>query len=335
MKLKNKIIGVSLFIFALGLNLQASNMPKDWNGPIIQGPPSGEGMLGKGPSRENVKTKFIDLAYATKSERQKLDLYLPNSGNKPYPLIIHIHGGAFFGGNKYDEQLFPMFSGLDKGYAVASVNYRLSPEAKWPAQINDVKAAIKYLKANADKYNIDPNKIILWGGSAGGHLSALAGVSPTVKELEDPSLGNSDVIPSVAAVVDWFGPIDFLAMDEQWKIIGIDGEKHSTPDSFESFLMREQITKVPELLKTSNPENYITKDAPVFFIQHGTADKIIPALQGKNFADKLTAVIGEERVYFEYLEGANHGHEEKMFSTKENVDKIFEFIGRHLNMKNK
>ncbi|MBC2852187.1 alpha/beta hydrolase [Cetobacterium sp. 8H] len=330
MKIKNKIIKTSLFIFAFGLNLQANEMPKDWKGPVIQGPPSGEGMLGKGPTRENIKNKFIDLPYATKSQRQKLDLYLPNSGNKPYPLIIHIHGGAFFGGNKYDEQLFPMFSGLDRGYAVASINYRLSPEAKWPAQINDVKAAIKYLKVNADKYNINPDKIVLWGGSAGGHLSALAGVTPTIKELEDPSLGNPDITPSVAAVVDWFGPIDFLAMDEQWKILGINGEKHSTPDSFESFLMREQITKVPELVSTSNPENYITKDAPVFFIQHGTSDKIIPALQGKNFADKLISVIGKNSVFFEFLEGANHGHEEKMFSTPENIDKVFKFLEIHL-----
>ena len=184
-----------------------------------------------------------------------------------------------------------MFSGLDRGYAVASINYRLSSEAKWPAQINDVKASIKFLKENAD------------------------------------------IVPNVAAVVDWFGPIDFLAMDEQWKILGIDGEKHSTPNSFESFLMREQITKVPELVKTSNPENYITKDTPVFFIQHGTADKIIPALQGKNFAEELISIIGKEKVFFEYLEGANHGHEEKMFSTPENVDKVFKFIEVHLNKK--
>lgn len=165
----------------------------------------GQGPGGKKPQNAEtswIKTKYLDLAYASESPAQKLDIYLPNEGVGPFPVIISIHGGAFKFGDKADGQLTPMLEGLKHGYAVVGVNYRLSGEALYPAQINDIKAAIRFLRANASEYNLDKEKFATWGGSAGGNLAAMAGTSGDVKELEDLSLGNAGESSRVQAVVE-------------------------------------------------------------------------------------------------------------------------------------
>ncbi len=121
-----------------------------------------------------IKNKFTDVAYANKSETQKLDIYLPNEGNAPFPVIIALHGGGFYEGNKSSEHIASVLPCLNHGYAVVTVNYRLNGEAKFPAAINDAKASIRFIKVNAAEYNLNPNKIALWGTSAGGNLAALA-----------------------------------------------------------------------------------------------------------------------------------------------------------------
>lgn len=274
-----------------------------------------------------IHKKYINIAYGYESPSEKLDIYYPNEGKGPFPVIISIHGGAFKFGDKADSMLNPMLEGVKRGYVVISINYRLSGEAKWPAQINDVKAAIKFIRVNAKKLNIEPDKIAVWGGSAGGNLAALAGTSADVKSLEDPNLGHADVSSKVQAVVDWFGPINFLTMDKQWEVIGIDGQKHSDANSFESQLMGQKITDIPQLVESANPEEYITGDEPPFYIQNGTADKVIPAIQGEEFAQTLKAK-SKNAVIFEYLEGAGHG--DPAFESKQNLDKIFAFLDKYL-----
>jgi len=291
------------------------------------GPGGGEGVIPT-PDTSWIKQKWSDIPYATISEAEKLDIYLPNDGTGPFPVIVSIHGGAFIGGDKNDGQVVPMLEGLKRGYAVVSINYRLSGEATIPAQINDVKAAIRFLRANASKYNINPDKIAAWGGSAGANLAALAGTSGGVKELEDLSLGNSEQSSSVQAVVDWFGPINFLTMDDQFKQSGIQGQVHNTIDSPESKLLGKLLTEAPELVNLQNPETFISSDDPAFFIQHGTKDALVPAQQSVGFAAKLTEVIGTDKVSFELLEGATHG--DAMFSTANNVKKVFDFLDKYL-----
>ena len=116
----------------------------------------------------HIENKYLDVRYADASDEQKLDLYLPENSNGPFPLIIHIHGGAFKMCDKRDIQVMPWLGALELGYAVASINYRLSWEAIFPAAVYDCKAAIRYLRANCEKYNIMKNKIAVVGGSAGG-----------------------------------------------------------------------------------------------------------------------------------------------------------------------
>ncbi|EMX2853181.1 alpha/beta hydrolase [Yersinia enterocolitica] len=324
---------VCLSIFPLfGANADIK-MPSDWHGKKIEGPPQGANGCGEAPDISRITHKYLDVPYASVSDAQKMDIFLPEQWQLKYPVIINVHGGAFFGCDKMDNQLVPALYGLEKGYAVVNINYRLSPEAAWPAQINDVKAAIKFVRANAKKYNFDPDNIVLMGGSAGGNLVALAGVSADVKSLEDPALGYPDVSTKVQAVIAWYPPINFLKMDEQWKQIGIDGQKHSTANSFESFLMRKQISQVPQdIMDTTNPEKYITKDAPPFLIQHGYKDSVIPRLQSQEFADKLAQEIGGDNVEYNLLMESDHA-EDKYFHTQNNLERNYEFLSRHLNLK--
>ena len=216
------------------------------------------------------------------SAAEKLDIYLPSTGSAPYPVIISVHGGAFLMGDKADGQLTPMLAGLERGYAVVSVNYRLSGEAKFPAAVNDVKAAIRFLRANASKYGLDPQKFAVWGGSAGGNLAAMAGTSAGVDSLSDPSLGNASQSDAVQAVVDWFGPIDFATMDSQLETSGAGPANHGAADSPESQYLGAPLASVPEEVKAADPATYISPDDPPFLIEHGTADArgARPAISG-------------------------------------------------------
>ena len=277
-----------------------------------------------GPNISWIKNKWKDIAYANKSAAEKLDIYLPNEGNGPFPIIMSVHGGAFLGGDKADGQVNPMLQGLKRGYAVVSINYRLSGEAIFPADIMDVKAAIRWVKANANQYKLNPDKIALWGGSAGGNLVALAGTSAGVKDLEDLSLGNADKDTRVQAVVDWFGPTNFLLMDAQLKETGNGNPDHSDANSPESRLMGQKITEIPEQVQRSNPETYISKDDPPFLIEHGTKDQLVPTQQSVQFAEKLEKVLGKDKVTLHLLEGARHGGPQ--YETKENLDLVFSFL---------
>jgi acetyl esterase/lipase len=289
--------------------------------------PSAQGQ--RTANTDYIKRKWIDIAYANQSQAQKLDIYLPEEGDGPYPVILSIHGGAFKSGDKGDGQVNAMLEGLKRGYAVVSVNYRLSGEAIWPAQIQDVKAAIRWIRANSKQYKLNSGKIASWGGSAGGHLSAMAGTSGNVKELEDLSQGNADQSSRVQAVVDWFGPTDFLKMDEQAKESKVaNPQVHSIPDSPESQLIGKNLQDAPDLVKAANPETYISKDDPPFFIQHGLNDPLVPYPQSVNFAKKLEQTLGKEKVTLELIPGTGHGGPN--FQTKENIDKVFAFLDKYL-----
>lgn len=249
---------------------------------------------------KNIIQKWLDVPYASVSSIQTMNIFLPNEGEGPFPVIIMIHSGAFVSGNKKNVYLH----GVDQGYAVVSVGYRLAPEDKFPAQINDIKAAIRFLRANAATYSLDPDKFAVWGSSSGGMLAALAGTSGGVKELQDDSLGNADQSDRVQAVIDYCG--------------GVKTQNEALYKSAKG---------TPELeieYRTAWAETYITPDDPPFFIVHGTADESIPIAHSAEFYEKLKAVIGEENVVFDPVEGARHDS-----SLVSNFDPI-EFLDKHL-----
>ena len=279
---------------------------------------------------DHIVRKMFDLSYASLSPAQKLDIYWPAEGNGPFPVVVSIHGGAFMGGDKRDIQLTPMFAVLERGYALVGVNYRMSAEAKFPALVHDIKAAIRWIRANAERYLFDPHKIAVWGGSAGGYLSLMAGVAAGIPELDDPSLGNADQPENVQAVVSWFPPTDFLKMDEQLAESGFlppPQFAHSGENSPESLLLGQKITEIPELVRLANPETYLRPGLPPFFIQHGKMDDTVPYQQSLHFAQKLAAIT-PQNVTHEVLPHARHA--DPAFETPQNVQKVLSFLDRTL-----
>jgi acetyl esterase/lipase len=278
----------------------------------------------------HIKRKWLDVAYASQSPAQKLDIYLPDQGDGPFPIIVDIHGGAWMFGDKGDAFNLPFLRGLERGFAVVCANYRLSGEALFPAQIYDCKAAIRFLKSNSSKYRLDSRRIAVWGASAGGHLVALLGTSAGVKELEDFSMGNANKTSEVQAVVDWCGPAEnFLEMDEEFKESGKGIPDHSDENSPESKLLGRTITEIPELVKFASPMTYIRPDMPYFLIQHGSEDPIVPVQQSIHFAAELGKMAGKDKVTLDVLEGVEH-HGDPGFETEENLNKVFNFLGAHL-----
>ena len=242
-------------------------------------------------------TVYRDMAYITDGhERQKLDLYVPDAGEN-LPLIIWVHGGAWRGGDK--AHYTPM-EYLKGGYAGASINYRLSQHAVFPAQIEDVKAAVRWLRANAETYRLDPNRFAAWGSSAGGHLVAMLGTAGDVDAFEVGA--NLEVSSKVQAVVDYFGPTDFLQMDAQSLP---DGLVHDAPDSPESQLVGGPIQEHKDRVASANPITYVSKNDPPFLIINGDQDKLVPYHQSVLLKDALEQAGVPVTLY--KVEGGGHG----------------------------
>jgi acetyl esterase/lipase len=281
-----------------------------------------------------IKRRYLDVPYtplAKRSLSHTLDIYLPDEGESPFPVILAIHGGAFMGCDKADMQVLPMLEGLNRGYAVVALNYRLSWEATFPALVQDAKAAVRWLRGNAPLFYLDPDGIAAWGGSAGGYLSTMLGVSSGVPELEDLSLGYADQSSNVQVVVDWYGPTNFLKMDEQLTASGltpIEGMEHSGENSPESWLLGCKITEAPERVLAANPETYIRENAASFLIQHGIADPTVPYQQSVGLAENLKRVCGEDRVVLELFAGYEHA--DRRFESPVNVKRVLDFIDQHL-----
>lgn len=279
----------------------------------------------------HIKRRFLNIPYANLSLSQTLDIYLPDDGDGPFPVILSIHGGAFMGCDKADMQVLPALEGLKRGYAVIALNYRLSWEAIFPALVHDVKAAVRWVRGNANWYYFDPYKIVAWGGSAGGYLSTMLGVSAGIPALEDLDLGNPNQPSDIQAVIDWYGPTNFLKMDEQLAANGlapIKGTEHCGANSPESWLLGDTITKIPENVKAANPETYVREKTPPFLIQHGSLDATVPVQQSIGLAEKIRSVCGEEQVTLEVFEGFEHG--DPRFESPINVKRVLDFIDQHL-----
>ncbi|MBM4017597.1 MAG: alpha/beta hydrolase [Planctomycetes bacterium] len=259
-----------------------------------------------------------DVEYAKAGGKALLlDLYLPRDAPGPLPLIMWVHGGAWRAGDKAQCPALPQ---VRRGYAVASINYRLSQEALFPAQIHDCKAAVRWLRANAARYKINPQRVGAWGSSAGGHLVALLGTSGDVKDLEG-DLGNPDQSSRVQAVCDWFGPTDFCQMAAHMLPGGKMG--HDAPESPESLLVGGPVQENKDKVARANPITYVSKDDPPFLIMHGDKDPLVPHHQSEILADALRKAGVE--VAFKTVQGAGHG-----FGGPDVMKTVEEFFDRHL-----
>lgn len=242
---------------------------------------------GPSPVRNSNLKILEDLDYVgDNNPRQTLNLFLPtNATSTNLPLIVFIHGGGWRAGDKkYGlNKLRPYLA--DGSYAGASIGYRLTDEAVWPAQIHDCKAAIRYLRATARNHGIDPERIGIWGTSAGGHLVSMLGVSGGVAELEG-TLGDHDETDSrVQAVINFYGPSQLLTMNDFDSTMD-----HNAPDSPESKLIGAPIQQAKENTRAASPMQYVSKDdAPILHV-HGDKDKLVPLNQSRVFDQALREV---------------------------------------------
>jgi acetyl esterase/lipase len=263
-----------------------------------------------------------NIPYVENGHRnQVLDLFLPEQpSDKPLPLMVWIHGGAWTAGTQANP---PVLYLISKGFAVASIQHRFSQQAIWPAQGYDCKAAIRFLRANAAKYKFDPDRFGVGGDSSGGHLAAFVGTSGDVEEMEG-DLGNTNVSSRVQAVVDWFGPTDLTLMAQQSGPRSM--IQHNTPSSPESRLLGGMVQEKLDLAKTANPLTYIDKNDPPFLIMHGDNDQLVPLGQSVLLAKAL--IDAGVEVTMKTIPGASH--EGPQFRNAESQRLIEEFLSRKL-----
>jgi acetyl esterase/lipase len=224
----------------------------------------------------------------------KMDLYPSKiANNGPAPVVVYIHGGGWYAGDKSTLRKTWLASAVAeltaRGYIVAAPNYRLAPEYDWPAQIEDAKCAVRHLRANASTYQLDPNRIGAWGRSAGGHLVALLGLSDASAEFEGDG-EYPEQSSSVQAVVDMFGPTDLRAF--------------AAANVSASRMVKQAFGQDPEVLESASPVNYVSKDAPPFLILHGSGDQLVPPDQSQELHDRLKAA----GVFTDFVIVENAGH---------------------------
>jgi acetyl esterase/lipase len=245
----------------------------------------------------------------------RLDLYLPEQKPaNPLPVIVWIHGGGWLNGSKENAKNASWLA--TKGFAVASINYRLTTEATWPAQIDDCRESVRWLRANAKTYGLDPDHIGAFGSSAGGHLAALMGTRPYPDAERDTS--------RIQAVCDWFGPTELLTMPPN--MIANGRTEEQVANSNGAKLLGATVKDVPDLAKEASALDNVTADDAPFLIMHGSADPGVPTEQSKKLHAKL--VSSGVHSEFHIVEGAGHGGPQ--FSTPEVRAKVEAFFYRTL-----
>ena len=277
-----------------------------------------------------VKRKFLDVAYDTQSPRQCFDLYLPDEGDGPFPLFIHIHGGGFAFGDKRDDHMDAYLVGVKRGYAVASIEYRVSGEAPFPAAVLDCREAIRYIKSHTEEYNVDANKVTVIGGSAGGNLAAMIGMNvPNGAFPGEEGRAEYSCQPNVQVCIDQFGPVRFETMAAQAAANGV-SQVHPNPAMMpESKYLGMPLNEAPaQLLAQCYPGTYASEKMAPMLVQHGTADHLVPWAQSEEFVADLQARGYGDRVEYIPLEGADH--EDKRFFREENMNLVFKFIEKYL-----
>lgn len=283
------IVFTLLALFASGMLVEAQSSPAN---------------LPKGTDFA-INVPYVSAAH----ERQKLDIAYFKKG-KSRPLLVWIHGGAFMSGDKAENHaIWPEL--MTSGYAVATINYRLSGDAKWPAQITDCKAAIRFLRAHTKDYNLAPGRIAVWGSSAGGHLAALVGTSGSAKKFDVGE--HLDHSSAVSCSVDLFGPIDFEKMPQ-----------FTSPTSPEAKMWGRATSEALDLAREASPITYLTPNTPPILILHGDADNVIHISQSQLF----DAAMKKADTSGDFITLPSVGHSHVAVWTKER-ERILTFFKRH------
>ena len=291
--------------------------------------PSGSDMV----DVSEVKRKWLDVAYASQSPSQVMDIYLPKEGDGPFPTYIFIHGGAFIAGDKQDVQFLLAADGIHRGYAVVSVEYRKGFESKAPNALYDVKSAIRFLRAHAAEYRLDPARFALGGDSAGAYYAVFAAATAGIPAFDGPEPVFAAECGAVKAVVAQCGCYDLLRMAPPPEVEA-KAPKEFIPGTIPANLMSIYLGAnphlFPDIAALLNPLTYITKDFPPTLVQVGKADAVVPCAESEQLAALIGERCGSDRVRLEEFESWNHcalNHiVTKDWFMKANMDRVFGFL---------
>lgn len=286
---------------------------------------------------------YEHIAYSEVSESDYLDLYVPDS-DKKMPLIVMVHGGGFLANDSQSRQAVLMYQYLRNiGYACASINYRLAGEATYPAAVEDVKAAIRFLRANADEYGYDADRFAIWGESAGGYLATMAALSGEGEYTGVKYIGEEEtasVSAKVSALIDFYGVLDLDWVDGDFQGLGTPNwlltlvgtnDAAGRDDSFAALFVGRTInTLSSEELRELSPTARVTselenKDIQVY-ITHGSVDITVPKVQSERLYSACLEILGEEKVT--YREMQNFKHADDRFYLPENLEAVKEFLSQ-------
>jgi acetyl esterase/lipase len=275
--------------------------------PIVDAQLAGQG----GPAPTHA-----DIAYApaepAQSKGHLLDLYLPENAAEPTPVVIWTSGSAWFADTGKARAEIVAAELVEEGFAVAGVSIRSSSQVQFPGQLHDIKAAIRWLRSNASRYNLDPDRIAIMGDSSGGWTTAIAAVTGDVPELEG-EVGTTGVSSAVQAAVAFYPPTNFLEMDK-WALRPCTPNAppgpgaafcHDAASSPESMLIGCAIQSCPDLVQRANPARYVSENDPPIMILHGQSDPLVPHNQGELLYQALNKACRE--AVFIGLPTAGHG----------------------------
>jgi len=289
-----------------------------------------------------ITRKWLDVDYTPQNPHpdRKLDIYLPETGDGLFPTLICIHGGAFWGGDKRDVQCAAYIEAIPHGFAVVCVEQRLrrmlpdgghSPEGLFPNPVFDFKAAIRFLRANAAEYKLDPDRFAACGGSAGGYHAVIAAASAGSDALYDRSLGYADISGEVHAVVSWFAVGDLVVQSEFGAanpfMVLHDGTKMPL-DNFADIFLGVNAREHSNLAHFGSVPKWITKDMPPTLLQHGGSDALVPAECSRGIFSKIREVCGDDRVIYDEFPDYTHG--DMRFSSEENIAYMIDWLKKIL-----
>ncbi len=295
---------------------------------IIPLPPDAPPFLQPDVDVSGITRKYLDVPYAgTDNPNQTMDIFLPDEGDGPFPVLIQFHGGAFIGGHKRDSQCIYLFNGLLRGYAVVNVNYRLIGEVIFPYPVYDVKAAIRFLRANAKKYCLDPDKFAVSGDSAGAYFASILATSAGVEALEDRSMGAPDCDSSVQAMIGMFGLYDII-LASQFTEDAPPMPSGVKISNFADLFAGVNCREAKGIASMVSPISYVSKNCPPVLIQAGMEDEVVPYQSSVEFVNRINAVCGDGRAALESIPGGKPG--DPAYESEQLEESRFAFLDRVL-----
>jgi len=271
-----------------------------------------------------IRRKFLNCSYG-EDPKQSLDIYLPNEGEGPFPIVFFAHGGAWQRGYKDDVQVVPFMDGVNRGYAVVSIGYRLVPNVRYPDNMFDIKAALRWIAQNAETYLLDRTRTALCGASAGAHLTMMAAYTQG-----QVVFGDIPGAPAcrILAMVNQFGPTDFARLHPHYDESGFPRVHIPGTPSAIDVMIGVSAERVPNLLRFYNPIDCVHPAVPPMLLLHGRRDPMIPYQQSVEMHKKINEIAGEGMAEIEISEDFMHA--DPGYAAPEHVDRIYRFIDKHL-----